>query len=319
MQRASTMGENFSEEEPYSLASTPILQYIIHALFAVLILVLIFPTLLVGTLFLIPYTTLFIAIVIHLILNGNYEKERVNKKIEALSNQFSPYIAAWILGGKERLMTTFLYQTTSSCYFTPQSDKIKFELSDDKKLYNNALYTSLQTIENKEVSTLFVKETIRPYWQLIEKEVAYKGFNIEPHENKHYILMSLFLLIGGIRMVEGFYFHRPFAILLGICIAFFIFFIIIYNYTTISFKDWSNTFRQNYDYRYQSFSGDSILWQFVFGAAIFTTNTSWYGLENSLRPQDKSDGSGDGGSSGCGGSSCGGGGGGGGGCGGCGG
>ena len=314
--------QDFSEEEPYSLASTPILQYVIYGLFAVLTIVLLFPTLIVGTAFLIPYTTLFIALISHLILNGNNEKERITKRIQVLSNKFSPYIAAWILGGKERLMTTFLYQTTKSCRFTPQSDKIVFELSPDENLYKNPLYASLQTIENKEVSTLFVKETLRPYWQLIEKEVAYKGFNVEPHKNNYHILMTLFLMIGGIRMIEGFYFHRPFTILLAVSIAFLIAFLIIYQSTAIAFKDWRNTFRQNYKYRYHLFSGDGILWQFVFGAAIFTSNTSWYGLENSMRPHERRDGSGDGGGScggdsSCGGSSCSGGCGGG--CGGCGG
>jgi uncharacterized membrane protein YgcG len=296
------------ESEKDYFDTQPFLKYSIYGLFGLLACAVFYPPLLVGLQFMIPYSILFAFIIIYLFLKGEHDKKQVKRQIEHAAKSFSPYIVAWLVGGRERLITTFLYETTDNCKYSPQLQTLGFELKNDETLNKNPVFTALAALDKKEVLLDFIKETVRPYGQIIENEVKNKVFlpvNVTLQER---ILMWLFCLIGFIRIIEGTYFHRPFGILLGCLAVFSLAFLIISQNTEINFGNWRELVRRHYKWNTANLRINHELWQFALGSAIFTTTASWYSFENNIRPPQEKHGGGGGGdsSSGCSGSSCGG-------------
>jgi hypothetical protein len=318
-----TEGGTESNENDISTEKKTFGEYFGYALEVILLLALLMPTLLKGLTFLIPFSLLGITIAVMIAEHHARHKEALKNRIQGLEISFSPYFGAWIAGGKERLLTSFLYEATSNCTFQPATNSITFQLKNAENLYENPLYASLETVERSEVSLNFIKESVRPYEQLIENQVNSLGFEAKPIGSKIWTTIGLFGAIGFIRMIEGMYFHKPILFLFLTCFVFILALAIVNSVTEMKFQDWRDRFTSHFQTQYATTNGDNIMWQFALGTAAFSMGSNWYGFENSLRPQEHKNNGGDGGSSsGCssggdgdggGGGSCGGG------CGGCGG
>ena len=144
--RNSWDGEYENKESEISREKKTFWEYLAYALETFLILALLIPSLLRGTAFLIPFSLLGITMAILIIEHHAQHKEFLKAQIQGLGNSFSPYIGAWISGGKKRLMTTFLYEATSHCAFQPTTNTIVFQLKKDDNLYKNPLYPLLETV-----------------------------------------------------------------------------------------------------------------------------------------------------------------------------
>lgn len=310
-------------ENTVSTGKTTFWEYIAYALIINLLVALLIPSLLKGVTFLIPFSLLGMTIVLLIVQHHAKHKVLIETQLQGLSNCLSPYIAAWVSGGNERLMTAFLYEATSHCAFQLTTNTIVFQLKKDDTLYKNPLYPLLETLEKPEVSLSFIKESVRPYWELIEKQRDEMGFEDKPLTPKIWSLIGVFYLIGFIRSVEGLFFHKPLLFLLLTILVSIITLAVVNRLTSLNFQDWRERFTNHYKMQYDRGKEDNTMWQFALGATVFSIGSNWYGFENELRPQEQKNNGGDGGissgcsggdgGSGCGGSSCGGG------CGGCGG
>ena len=305
-------------ENTVSSEKTTLGEYIAYALIINLLVALLIPSLLKGVTFLIPFSLLGISIAFLIIQHHAKHKALIETQLHRLSNCFSPYLAAWVSGGNERLLTAFLYEATSHCTFQPTTNTIVFQLKHDENLYKNPLYPLLETLEKPEVSIHFIKESVRPYWQLIEKQRDEMGYEDKPLTPKIWSLIGVFYLIGFIRSVEGLFFHKPILFLLLTILVSIITLAVVNSVTSLNFQDWRERFTNHYKTKYAVEKDDNTMWQFALGATVFSIGSNWYGFENELRPQEEKNNGGDGGSSsGCGGSGDGGGSSCGGGCGGC--
>jgi hypothetical protein len=314
-----------TDENNVSQRKTSVWEYLAYALVINLGVAVLIPTLLKGAAFLLPFSLLSTLIAVLIAQHHAQHKDLVESKIQENPLTVSPYIAAWIAGGNERLLTTFLYEVTEKCTFQPTTNSMVFQLKKSENLYKNPLYTALETVEKPEISLNFIKETVKPYAQLIENQVDSRDYEAETLPSKLWTLIGLFGFIGFARLCEGLFFHKPVLFLLLTIIIAVLILAITHSATAFNFQSWRERFTSHYQNQYAVQNGDNIMWQFALGTAAFSMGTNWYGFENSIRPQEHNkhyggdggsssgcSGGGDGGGS-CGGSSCGGG------CGGCGG
>jgi hypothetical protein len=309
-----------TDENNISQGKTSVWEYLAYALVINLGIAILIPSLMKGTFFLLPFAALGILIATLIAQHHAQQKERTLSKIQDTPLRISPYIGAWIAGGNERLLTTFLYEATEKCTFQPTTNSMVFQLKKSENLYENPLYTALETVEKPEVSLNFIKETVKPYAQLIEKQVDSRDYEAEPLPTKLWTLIGLFGFIGLIRLFEGMVFHKPVLFLLMTIMISLVVLAIVNTATALNFQSWRERFTSHYQNQYEVQNEDNMMWQFALGIAL-SMDTNWYSFENTIKPQEQNNG-GDGGSSsgcssgdggGCGGSSCGGG------CGGCGG
>jgi hypothetical protein len=299
-----------------------IFENIAKILIVSLIAVLIFPSILKGTLFLIPLAALAFCIIALIIHHGKQNRHYLNVDIQNLSPDLSPYIGAWIMGKNERFLTTMLYEATSKCSINQNSKRFTFTLKNDEKLYLNPLFTVLQTVENQDISIDLVKETLNPHIELVKRQVKAKQYENRALPTYVMTLIAICFGIAITRFIEGLYFDKPVLFLFMSMVVMGLSFIITYSAFEVDFKDWRDSIYNRFQPQYAS-SGVNDIWVFALGAAVFALNDNWYAFEQSLIPPHARNNGSDG-SSGCSGSSCSGDGGGGdgggcgGGCGGCG-
>jgi hypothetical protein len=99
----------FANFENRNVSSAQYWLYFGYGLITLLGIAVLYPPLLKGILFLLPLSLLGICICV-LISEDNYKRnEDLNEQINDLSDELSPYVGAWILGGKERLTKTYFY------------------------------------------------------------------------------------------------------------------------------------------------------------------------------------------------------------------
>jgi hypothetical protein len=319
-----TAGVNDFEFEDFAnrnVSSAQYWLYLGYGLITLLGIAVLYPPLLKGILFLLPLSLLGICICV-LISEDNYQRnEDLNEQINDLSDELSPYVGAWILGGRERLTTTLLYEATKNIQLNPTTQRLTFTLKNEEDLYKNPIYTLLQTVEKADIPLATINETVQPFHSHFKAEVLAKGFSKKLIGNSITMLLIAFSLISFTRFMEGITYQKPMLYLGLTVLGFTIAFIITFFSNPVSFKEWRDGLSQ----KYSAFkTNESELWSFALGSAAFTGALNWYSYEDYLRPQHYKNG-GDGGSSfgcgggsdggsSCGGSSCGGGG-----CGGCGG
>jgi hypothetical protein len=290
-----------------------------YVLMALLIATLLFPSLLSGTTFLLPFILLGICVMGIIYKQGVQNKNRLEAEVAQFSPKLSPYMGALIMGKGERLFTTLLYEATEKCNVSGDGKRLTYTLKNNDDLIKNPLYTVLQTVEKTDVSIDFIKEIIEPNRKLMHTEVQSQGFENKSMSWSTFGFMSIFFIIGVVRLLEGMVFEKNVGFLVVTLFLFTFIFILVSNSQTVNYEQWRNSIFN----RYQTISDSSDkLWVFALGTAVFSSNASWYTFEQSMMANKKDDGdSGYGGSS-CGGSSCSGdgcgGGGCGGGCGGCG-
>ncbi len=293
-------------------------------LIGVLITVLVFPFILKGTLFLIPLAALAFCIIALIAYHGKQNRHYLNVDIQNLSPDLSPYIGAWIMGKNERFLTTLLYEATSKCTIDPKGKRLVFSLKNEENLYQNPLYTLLQTVENQDISIALIKEALSPHIELVKRRVKAHQYENRALPNAVMALIAIFVGIAVTRLIEGLYFEKPVLFLILSMAVCGLSFIITYSTFEVDFKDWRDIIYNRYQPQYAQ-NGTNDTWVFALGAATFALNDNWYSFEQSLLPphaKEKDNSS----TSGCSGSSCSGDGGGGdgggcggGGCGGCGG
>jgi hypothetical protein len=314
----------FHNFENRNISFTQYWLYFAYGLIAFLGFAVLFPPMLKGILFLLPLSLLGICICV-LISEDSYQRnEDLNEQINDLSDELSPYVGAWVLGGRERLTTTLLYEATKNIQLNPTTQRLTFTLKQEDDLYKNPIYALLQTVEKADIPLATINETVQPFHTHFKAEVLAKGFSKKLIDNTITMLINAFALISFTRFMEGITFHKPMLYLGLTVIGFAIAFIITYFANPSSFKEW----RDGLSKKYSAFkTSESELWSFALGSAAFTGALQWYSYENYLQSQHRKNGgsdgggsfgcggSGDGGSGGssCGGSSCGSG------CGGCGG
>jgi hypothetical protein len=279
--------------------------YAAYALITLLGIAVLYPPLLKGILFLLPLSLLGICICV-LISEDSYQRnDDLNEQINDLSDDLSPYVGAWVLGGRERLTTTLLYEATKNIQLNPTTQRLTFTLKKDDDLYKNPIYALLQTVEKEDIPLATINETVQPFHLHFKAEVITNGFSKKLIDNTITMLIIAFVIISFIRFMEGITYHKPILYLGLTVIGFAIAFMITYFSNPVSFKEWRNGLSQ----KYSSFkTSESELWSFALGSAAFTGALQWYSYENYLRPQHIRNGGSDSGSSfGCGGSSDGGG------------
>jgi hypothetical protein len=110
-----TEGANDSElgiSDHLTTSSNQIWLFCAYGLIALLVVAVLYPPMLKGLIFLLPLSLLGICICV-LMSEDNYKRnENLNEQLNDLSDELSPYVGAWILGGRERLTTTLLYEAT---------------------------------------------------------------------------------------------------------------------------------------------------------------------------------------------------------------
>jgi hypothetical protein len=293
----------FDDIENRNVSNSQYWLYFAYGLIAFLGVAILYPPLLKGTLFLLPLSLLGICICV-LILDDNFKRnEDLNEQINDLSDELSPYVGAWVLGGKERLTTTLLYEATKNIELNPTTERLTFTLKNDNDLYKNPIYTLLQTVENSEISLATINEAVQTFHTHFKAEVLAKGYSKKLIDNTITMLLIAFALISFTRFMEGISYHKPTFFLGLTVVSFAIAFVITYFSNPVSFKEWRDGLSEKYSVFKTS---ESELWSFALGSATFTGALNWYSYENYLRPQHLKNG-GDGGSSfGCGGSSDGG-------------
>jgi hypothetical protein len=279
--------------------------YTAYGLIAILGVAILYPPLLKGIFFLLPLSLLGICICV-LISEDNYQRnDDLNEQINNLSDALSPYVGAWILGGRERLTTTFLYEATTNIQLNPTTQRLTYTLKQSEDLIKNPIFTLLQTVEKADIPLATINETIQPFHTHFKAEVLAKGFSKKSIDSSITMLLIAFALISFTRFLEGISYHKPMFFLVFTVIGFAVAFIFTYSTNPSSFKEWRGSLSQ----KYSAFkTGESDLWSFALGTAAFTGAINLYGYENYLTPQYSKNGGSDGGSSfGCGGSSDGGG------------
>jgi hypothetical protein len=294
----------FDNFENRNVSSTQYWLYFAYGLIAFLGIAVLYPPLLKGIIFLLPLSLLGICICVLISEDGYQRNEDLNEQINDLSDELSPYVGAWILGGRERLTTTLLYEATTNIQLNPTTQRLTFALKQEDDLYKNPIYTLLQTIEKADIPLATINATVQPFHTHFKAEVLAKGFSKKLLDNTITMLMIAFALISFTRFMEGITYHKPMLYLGLTVIGFAIAFIVTYFANPTSFKQWRDGLSQ----KYSAFkTSETDLWSFALGSAAFTGAINWYSYENYLRPQYGKNGSSDSGSSfGCGGSSDGG-------------
>jgi hypothetical protein len=293
----------FGDFDNHSISATQYWLYFAYGLIALLGIAVLYPPLLKGMIFLLPLSLLGICICVLISEDGYQRNEDLNEQINDLSDELSPYIGAWILGGRERLTTTLLYEATKNIQLNPTTKRLTFTLKQEDDLYKNPIYTLLQTVEKAEIPLATINETVQPIHTHFKAEVLAKGFSKKLMDNTNTMLLIAFALISFTRFMEGITFHKPMLYLGLTVVVFAIAFIITYFSNPVSFKEWRDGLSQ----KYSAFkTNESELWSFALGSAAFTGALQWYSYENYLRPQHNKNGSDGGSSFGCGGSSDGG-------------
>jgi hypothetical protein len=294
----------FEDFENRNVSSTQYWLYFGYGLITLLGIAVLYPPLLKGIIFLLPLSLLGICICV-LISEDNFQRqEDLNEQINDLSDELSPYVGAWVLGGRERLTTTLLYEAAKNVQLNPTTQRITFTLKTEDDLYKNPIYTLLQTVEKKEISLATINETVQPFHTHFKSEIQTKGFSKKLIDNSITMLLIAFSLISFTRFTEGITYHKPMLYLGLTVLGFTIAFIITYFSNPVSFKEWRDGLSQ----KYSTFkTNESDLWSFALGSAAFTGALNWYSYEDYLRPQHLKNGSDGGASFGCGGSGDGGG------------
>jgi hypothetical protein len=267
-----------------------------------LIALLVFPSVLKGTLFLIPLAALAFCIIALIAYHGKQNRHYLNADIQNLSPDLSPYIGAWIMGKNERFLTTMLYEATSKCSIDTTGKRLTFTLKNDENLYLNPLYTVLQTVENQDISIGLIKETLSTHIELVKRQVKAHQYENRALPSPVMTLIAIFAGIAVTRLIEGFYFDKPVLFLVLSMVVFGLGCIITYSAFEVDFKDWRDTIYNRYQPQHAN-SGTDSLWVFALGAATFALNDNWYSFEQSLIPPHAKD-NGSSSTSGCSGSSC---------------
>jgi hypothetical protein len=295
--------------EEGNTTNAQIWQYAAFGLTALLIIAVLYPPLLKGVTFLLPLSLLGFCIVVFISDYCQQTKQDLMLQIENLSDTLSPYLGAWVLGDKGRLITTWLYEATHSIQFDEATKRIHFTLKQNADLPNNPLYNILQTVEKNNVPYQLANDATQSYHTHIKAEVDRKGFVPQAISSSLIGFIITFFGIAFTRMMEGHHFGKPITFLIVTTLLFAVIFVATYFLNTSSFEDWRNDFHQ----KYASVSRDKgDLWSFALGTHAVIGTMTWFSYENYIAQKQQNSMSGDGGSSGCGssggdgGSSCGG-------------
>lgn len=255
-----------------------VFKWVAYALLSIITIAVLYPPLMSGGVFIQFYVALAIISFGMWIWERDFFNLQIQNKMQQLSDNISPYYAAWLQGKQPRVALTALYAATETCNWNVETFKINFTVKKDSVNHKSPLLHILQALENGEVSAGLIKEATQSLSHYIEHELIREGLL---SAKKYFTGLPILLtvaVIGFIRVIEGLVYGKPIGFLVLTAVVLFIAFTIINN--RLYLNSWQEAFTEKYNHLAASDS----TWECAMGGLTILGISEWVRISEAIDP-----------------------------------